>query len=43
MKEIIPSRIINPLHIVFDLIFLFIFICMLIKKKHYMTLLFGIA
>ena len=41
--DIIPSRILNPLHIGFDIVFLLGFIILLIVKKRYMTLLFGLA
>lgn len=43
MSEIIPSRILNPLHIILDVVFLLILMFLLLKKKRYMTLLFGIA
>ena len=40
---IIPSRILNILHIEFDVVFLIGFLILLIVKKRYMTLLFGLA
>ena len=40
---IIPSRILNPLHITFDIIFLAGLIILLLVKKRNMTLLFGLA
>ena len=40
---ITPSRVLNPLHIGFDIAFLLVFIVLLIVKKKYMTLLFGLA
>lgn len=43
MNEIIPSRVLNPLHIWFDVIFLLGLVALLIVKKRYMTLLVGLG
>lgn len=42
VSEITPTRNLNILYIIFDIVFLIIFICLLLRKKRYMTILFAL-